>query len=166
MRHFNLFFDRLLLVLACFAAAIFAAIALAIPLNVVLRNGYGTAIRGLLDVIEFGILAATFLAAPWVLSKNGHVSVDLVVSALPHRGRRVANLMANVIGTAVSATFFWYAVQAMLASYARGAMVRATFIYPEWWVLAIIPVSMALIVVEFLRRFLRPTDGARSLSGL
>lgn len=166
MRQFNLFFDRLLLVLAGFAAAIFAAIALAIPVNVVLRNGYGTSIRGLLDVIEFGILAATFLAAPWVLWKNGHVSVDLVVSALPRRGRRLADLLANLIGMAMSLVFFWYAMQALLTSYARGAMVRATFIYPEWWVLAIIPVAMALIVIEFLRRLLRPTEGARSVSGL
>lgn len=166
MHKFNLIFDRLLLLLACLAAAIFAAIALAIPLNVVLRNWFGTSIRGLLDVIEFGILAATFLAAPWVLSKNGHVSVDLVVSALPHRGRRLVDLLANLIGLAVSSVFFWYAVQAMLTSYQRGAMVRATFIYPEWWVLAIIPASMALIVVEFLRRLVHPTEAARSLSGL
>lgn len=166
MRRLDHLFDRLLLGLACAAAVIFAAIALAIPVNVVMRNVNGTAIRGLFEVIEFGLLAATFLAAPWVLSRNGHVSVDLVVSALPKAGRRVAETLANLIGMGVSAVFFWYALQAMLASYARGSMVRATFTYPEWWTLAIIPVAMALIVLEFLRRLLLPTGGDRALTGL
>jgi TRAP-type C4-dicarboxylate transport system permease small subunit len=166
MRRFELLFERLLLGLAVAAAVIFAAIALAIPVNVVMRNMTGGAIRGLFEVIEFGLLAATFLAAPWVFSRNGHVSVDLVVSVLPRAGRRIADTLANLIGMTISAIFFWYSGEAMLASYSRGSMVRATFIYPEWWTLAIIPVAMALIVIEFLRRLLRPAGGKRILTGL
>lgn len=166
MRRFDLLFDRLLLGLAIVAAVIFAAIALAIPVNVALRNLTGGGIRGLFEAIEFGLLSTTFLAAPWVLSRNGHVSVDLVVSALPRGGRRVADALANLVGVAVSAAFFWYAVEAMLASYARGSMVRATLTYPEWWTLAIVPAAMALIVIEFLRRLLRPAGGDRALTGL
>lgn len=167
MHRLEHLFDRLLLGLAIAAAAIFAATALVIPVSVVMRNVNGSAIRGLFEVIEFGLLAATFLAAPWVLSKNGHVSVDLVVSVLPRGGRRIADWLANLIGMAISSVFFWYALQAMLASHARGSMVRATFTYPEWWTLAIVPVAMALIVIEFLRRLLRPAGGGgRDLTGL
>lgn len=166
MQRLDRMFDHLLFSLACVAAVILAAIALAIPVSVVMRNVSGGAIRGLFEVIEFGLLSATFLGAPWVLSRNGHVSVDLVVSNLPRRGRRIADALANLIGMAVSAVFFWYAVQAMLASLSRGSMVRASFTYPEWWTLAIIPVAMALIVIEFLRRLLRPAGGDRALTGL
>lgn len=166
MRRLDRLFDRLLLGLAIAAAVIFAAIACAIPVNVLMRNLNGSAIRGLFEVIEFGLLSATFLAAPWVLSRNGHVSVDLVVSNLPVRWRRIADILANLIGMTVSAVFFWYALQAMLTSLARGSMVRATFTYPEWWTLAIIPVAMALMVIEFLRRLLRPARGDRALTGL
>lgn len=160
-------FDRVLLALAWLAAAIFAAIALAIPVNVVLRNGFGTAIYGLLELIEYGLLAATFLAAPWVLAKNAHVSVDLVVSALGPGWRRLFEALANLTGAAVSAVFLWYALEAAARSMARGSMVRASFIFPEWWLLSIAPLAMALILVEFLRRLLRPAAaGDRRLMGL
>ncbi len=160
-------FDRLLLALAWVAAAIFAATALAIPVNVVLRNGFGMAIYGLLELIEYGLLAATFLAAPWVLAKNAHVSVDLVVSTLGPGWRRLFEALANLIGAAISAVFLWYAFEAAARSMARGSLVRASFVFPEWWLLSIAPVAMALILVEFLRRLLRPASAAgRRLTGL
>lgn len=160
------FFDRLLLALAWAAAAVFASIALLIPVNVLLRNGFGTAIYGLLDLIEYGLLGATFLAAPWVLARDAHVSVDLVVGALPRRGRLFVSSLANLIGLAVTAVFLWYSIEAVGASLSRGSMVRTSFTFPEWWVLSVIPASMALILVEFLRKLLRPAKAGRSLTGL
>jgi len=159
-------FDRLLTALAWGAAAIFAATALLIPVNVVLRNGFGTAIYGLLDLIEYGLLGATFLAAPWVLAKNAHVSVDLVTTALGPRMRRVFAITANLIGAAVTAVFLWYALQAVDTSMSRGSMVRTSFTFPEWWVLSVVPASMALILIEFLRKLLRPEHVDRRLTGL
>jgi TRAP-type C4-dicarboxylate transport system permease small subunit len=30
--------------------------------------------------------------------------------------------------------------------------VRQTLVFPEWWALAVMPLSMALMVIEFVRR--------------
>lgn len=159
-------FDRLLLALAWAAAAVFAATALLIPVNVMLRSGFGMAIYGLLELIEYGLLGATFLAAPWVLARNAHVSVDLVSGALGPRMRRAFEILANLIGAAVSAVFLWYAIEAAGNSMARGSMVRTAFTFPEWWVLSVVPASMALILAEFVRKLLRPAPAQRSLTGL
>ena len=49
-------------------------------------------------------LAATFLAAPWVLSQKAHVTVDLITSALPNStGCRVPSI--------VSATALGYRIE-------------------------------------------------------
>ncbi len=145
-------FTRLLRLLAWLAAAIFAGIVLLIPLDLVLRNAFGISIYGLLDAIEYGLLAATFLGAPWVLFLNAHVSVDLFVGRLSGRPRRMADALANGLGASAAAVFLWFAVDAMLQSIARGTLVRTAFVIPEWWVLAVAPASMTLIVIEFIRR--------------
>lgn len=155
MHELNRAFSLLLVALAGVAAAIFAAIAVLVPLNVLLRNAFDTTLYGLLDAVEYGLLAATFLAAPWVLSKNAHVSVDLVVAALPPAATRIVTAISYTIGALVSAVFLWFAVEALLPSIARGTMIRTAFTIPEWWVLSIAPVGMALIVVEFLRKLVR-----------
>lgn len=165
MRAVNAAFDAVLYALAWLAGAIFAAIATLIPVNVVLRNGFGTTLYGLLDAIEYGLMAATFLAAPWVLANNRHVAVDLLVGALSGRSRRSVETAANLVGAAVSGVFVWYAGAALVQSFARGTMIRTAFTIPEWWVLAVAPTAMALVFVEFLRKLARGT-GARGAAGL
>ncbi|MGI9464428.1 MAG: TRAP transporter small permease subunit, partial [Aestuariivirgaceae bacterium] len=53
-----------------------AALALLITTDVVIRNlGIGN-FPWLLEVSEYVLFISTFLAAPWVLRENAHVSVD------------------------------------------------------------------------------------------
>lgn len=159
-------FDRLLGAFAALAAAILGATALLISLNVILRNAAGTTIFGLLDAVEYGLLAATFLAAPWVLARNAHVTVDLLTAALPERAaRRLARAVA-LLGFAIAAVFLRYALEAAWASAARGSMIRTAFVIPEWWVLSVAPAAFLLICVEFLRQAVRPADRGRGPTGL
>ena len=158
-------FDAVLRAMARLAAVVFACVAALIPIDLVLRNAFDASIYGLLDAIEYGLLAATFLAAPWVLSINAHVSVDLFVALLAGRARRVADTLANLVGAGAAAVFLWFAVAAAAQSVERGTMIRTAFVIPEWWVLAVAPVSMGLILVEFTRRLLR-AEGASARTGL
>jgi TRAP-type C4-dicarboxylate transport system permease small subunit len=158
-------FDAVLRMMARLAAVVFACIAALIPIDLVLRNAFDASIYGLLDAIEYGLLAATFLAAPWVLSINAHVSVDLFVALLTGRARRVADALANLVGAGAASVFLWFAVVAAAQSIERGTMIRTAFVIPEWWVLSVAPVSMGLILVEFARRLLR-TSGANARTGL
>lgn len=160
------YFDRLLTLLAWLAGAIVVAIVVAICLNVALRNIAGETIYGLFDAIEYGILAVTFLAAPWVLSKNAHVTVDLISRGLPERPSRQLARITSLIGCAVSLVFLIYAFQAMSTSMTRGSMIRTAFTIPEWWTLSVVPLSFALIAVEFLRQAIWPSVRASTEAGL
>lgn len=165
MAFLNAAFDRLLQGCAALAAAVFGLTAVAISVNVVLRNMAGTTIFGLLDAVEYGLLAATFLAAPWVLWKNAHVTVDLLTAALPPR---IARSLARIVaagGCALSSVFLVYAVEAALTSASRGSMIRTAFVVPEWWALSAAPAGFALIAIEFLRQTLRPSV-THDLAGL
>lgn len=159
-------FDRLLRLCAGIAGAILAAIVAGIALNVVLRNLFGQPIFGLLDLVEYGLLVATLLGAPWVLNQSAHVVVDLVTSALPDGPARLAARAVASLGLAVSLVMVWYGAQAMLTSFARGSVIRTAFDVPEWWVLSVLPLAFTLISAEFLRQILHPADRRNTQSGL
>lgn len=159
-------FGVLLTGLAVLSAAILAAITLVIPLNVLLRNLGLPVIYGALDAIEYGLMAAAFLGAPWVLRLNAHVQVDLITHGLPPRARRRVVLAACLLGAATCAVLGWAGLQALMQSYARSSMVRTAFTFPEWWTLTVLPLSMALCTLEFLRKIFRPEAGDTPLSGL
>lgn len=166
MRTALSFFDRLLTAFALLAGVIAVAIVAAICLNVALRNIFDETIYGLFDAIEYGLLAMTFLAAPWVLSKNAHVTVDLISRGLPPRPGRMLARITNGIGCVVALFFLIYAYQAMALSMSRGSMIRTAFTIPEWWTLSVAPLSFALITLEFLRQAIWPPARPMTETGL
>lgn len=167
MRVFSQTLQIVMDALAILAGAIFSLIAVAIAVNVVLRALDAPQIHGMVDLIEAGMVAATFLAAPWVLSKNAHVTVDVLTTALPIATRRRLARIVCVLGMAIAATLCWSALQAVLVSYGRGSMVRGILVYPEWWPLLAPTISGALLALEFARRAIAGVDVVdRQASGI
>lgn len=143
---------RLLDLCGLLAGLSFAVIAAATAWDVFLRNALGGGIRGLIDVIEYALFATTFLAAPWVLHRAGHVQVDFAVAALPPAPRLWTRRLGDLTGLAVSVVLLVYSVRTTLAAWQQGNLVLKAIVFPEWWVLAIMPFPLLLLAIEFLRR--------------
>ena len=128
------------------------AMALLVTLDVVLRNvGLGT-IAWVNEVSEYSLPVATLLVAPWLLQRNEHVRLDVLLASLPGRISRILERCIDVIGIAICAVFVWYGVRLIFDSASIGSMVVKTLAIPEWWQYALVPVSFFLLAVEFARR--------------
>jgi TRAP-type transport system small permease protein len=126
-----------------------------IALDVALRNLAGTGFPWLIDAIEYGLFIGTFLAAPWVLREGAHVRVDIVITTLPAGGAALLETLADLIGLAVCLVLLWYGIKVTLTAQALGSMVLKSIIFPEWWALAVIPLSSLLLAIEFVLRLCR-----------
>jgi TRAP-type C4-dicarboxylate transport system permease small subunit len=143
----TLLYDRVLQGLAACAAVLLGASALAITLDVVGRNlGLGT-LPWILEVSEYVLPLATFLVAPWLLRRNEHVRLDVLLRAWPW-----LNHVTNAVGLAVCAVLVLYGVRTILNSAQQGAMVFKSVVFPEWWLYAPVPLCFTLLGVEFVRR--------------
>jgi len=163
--RFEAAFKRIVLALAVLAGAILSVIALAIPVDVTLRACCSAAIFGLGDLTEHGIAAATFLGAPWVLMRNGHVAVDIVINNLPLRARARLAVLVNVVGAAVSAIFAFYMGTALSIALGRGSIAVGIIAVPEWLTFVAPTISLALFAIGFLLRIGRDRQ-ARQVQGL
>jgi TRAP-type C4-dicarboxylate transport system permease small subunit len=143
----TLFYARLLQGLALCAALLLGLSAAAITLDVVGRNiGLGT-LPWILEVSEYVLPLATFLVAPWLLYRNQHVRLDVLLQAAPWLGR-----VADLLGLAVSAVLVVYGLRTILNSAQQGGMVFKSVVFPEWWLYAPVPLCFALLSFEFVRR--------------
>jgi TRAP-type transport system small permease protein len=137
---------------AATAALILGAMALAVTADVLARNiGLGT-LPWVLEVSEYCLPLATFLAGPWLLYRNEHVRLDVLLRGLPPRQARALDITANLIGLAISAVFVVYGVRTALDSARQGSMVLKSVVFPEWWLFVPVAVCFGLLVIEFLRR--------------
>jgi TRAP-type C4-dicarboxylate transport system permease small subunit len=139
------------------ACAVIAALLLGITAvfvtgDVVARNvGLGT-LPWILEVSEYVLPLATFLVAPWLLARNEHVRLDVLLTSLPSRLARMLARAGDLLGLAVCAVFVVYGARAIASSAQQGSLVIKSVVFPEWWLYAPVPACFALLAIEFVRR--------------
>ncbi len=143
-----------------FAAGVgLGVLAVLITVDVVIRNAGIGNFPWLLEVSEYVLFAATFLAAPWVLRESAHVSVDVLLTGLPPGARRAFGLLANALGIGISGIVTWYALRVTSDAYERGDLIFKELVVPEWPFLAVVAVSGGLLVAEFALKLVSQDDG-------
>jgi TRAP-type C4-dicarboxylate transport system permease small subunit len=138
--------------MAWIAALVLGVMALAVTLDVVGRNlGWGNT-GWVVELSEYSLPMATLLVAPWLLYRNEHVRLDIVLTMLPKPIALALERLADALGILICAVFVWYGSKLIADSAQLGSMVIKTLSIPEWWQYALVPVSFLLLAVEFARR--------------
>lgn len=159
-------YDRLYSVLGALTAIAFAVMAVSISVDVIVRNvGLGT-VPWINEAAEYVQFAAVFFGVPWVLRLGAHVRVDMILRAAPPRVAVALEALANLFGIAISATLLYFTVAVGRAAWRDGALVIKSFVFPEWWIFALLAVSALLLLIEFTRRLwsARTAAGGRAPS--
>ena len=134
------------------AGILLGAMALAVTLDVVIRNlGLGNT-GWVVELTEYSLPVATLLVAPWLLHRNEHVRLDALVVSVPRKLALLLERLADVVGILICAVFVWFSVKLILDSARLGSMVVKTLAIPEWWQYVLMPVCFGLLAVEFIRR--------------
>lgn len=141
------------------AALLFAAVAVLVAADVVMRNlGLGN-LPWIVEISEYSLPVGTFLAAPWLLYRNEHVRVEILVNALPRPAAAALDRIADLIGLVACLGLAWYGIAVIRDSANIGSLIIKTLVFPEWWLFVPLPFGAVLLAIEFLRRLLRPLFG-------
>jgi TRAP-type C4-dicarboxylate transport system permease small subunit len=145
-------YTRLLHACAVIAALLLGVTALLVTGDVVARNvGLGT-LPWILEVSEYVLPLATFLVAPWLLARNEHVRLDVLLTALPSPLARALARAGDLLGLAICAVFVIYGARTIAGSAQQGSLIIKSIVFPEWWLYAPVPVCFGLLAIEFVRR--------------
>jgi TRAP-type C4-dicarboxylate transport system permease small subunit len=134
------------------AALVIGALALLVTFDVIARNSGLGSFPWVVEVSEYSLPLATFLAAPWLLYRNEHVRIDMLLTALPGGVARQIDRVADLIGLGVCAVFVWYGLKVIADSAELGSLVIKTLVFPEWWLFVPVPLCFGLLGIEFIRR--------------
>jgi TRAP-type C4-dicarboxylate transport system permease small subunit len=146
------FYDLLMQGCGVAAALTIGAMALLVTFDIVARNTGLGSFPWVVELSEYSLPLATFLAAPWLLRRNEHVRLDMLLTALPGPIARQLDRVADLIGLTVCAVFVWYGVKVIVDSSRLGSLVIKTLVFPEWWLFVPVPLCFGLLGMEFARR--------------
>lgn len=154
-------FRRLLDGLAALAALLLLAMVVLTTGDIVLRNLAGGGFAWANEVSEYALYLMTLLTAAWLLRRAQHVRLDLLLIVVPPRLAWLLELAGDLVGLAVSLALTRYGFSMTHESLGLGAITIKNLVFPEWWLLAPLPITFALIAVEFVFRLHRLAGGER-----
>lgn len=152
--------------LAYFSAFLILSMSLWITYDVVTRNLFGWASPWAFDLSEYSLVWMTFLAAPWILLRDSHVRVEIVIDALGPSAHRVIGVIVSIFGLIVCLVLAWRtgiaAVEYAQNDVRMGRIWNIPRIYPYF----VVPFGSALLGMAFIGRlalYLREPDPEATL---
>lgn len=148
-------FDRLLALTAVIPGVIIALLALGVAWEVFTRNLGLTGFYWMLEAVEYGLLILTMIGAAYVLSIGRHVTVDLILNAVPPHIHRWFRIVIDLVIVLVSAIILYYGIVATQLAYVEDSTLYKSFDIKEWMPMAVVPIGMGLFTIEAVRQFIR-----------
>ncbi len=155
-------FGRLFDALAQAAALTLLATVAIVSADILLRNLAGSGIAWSNEVSEYALYFITLLTAPWLLRRGQHVRIDLVLTVVPPPVAWLMELLSDILGLGTSLLLVRYGTQMTYDSWRLGSITIKNLVFPEWWLLAALPLFFALVAVEFVFRLHRLLTGERA----
>jgi C4-dicarboxylate transporter DctQ subunit len=157
-------YDAILYGMAWLAGLLMAAMMLVIFVDVVLRNlGYQSSAH-FFTFTEYALLAVPCLGAPWLVREKGHIYVEILLMALAPRWRARLTWAIGVVCMVVCAIHAWYGGAVTLNDFLQNEKDVRSLDMPRWMVVGFIPLSFAMMALEFLRFLVRRENFLGSLT--
>lgn len=152
-------FDSLNRCLAAVACALLVLITLAICTEILTRWLFDISNLWLVEMSEITLLYITFLGAAWVLGKDRHVTLDVVLNSIGDAGRRRLHIMLSIVGALTCFVITWFGIAIMIDQF-QNDIREPTMMAPRtFWITAVIPFGFFLLGIQFLRRAVRSALG-------
>jgi TRAP-type C4-dicarboxylate transport system permease small subunit len=148
-------YGRFLNALAVIAALTLLAMVVVVTADILLRN---LVVKGFVwanEVSEYALYLITLLTAPWLLRRGQHVRLDILLTAMPRRAAWLMEAVGDTLGFVICLIMIRYGTLMTYDAWRIGSITIKNLVFPEWWLLAPLPVTFVLLAVEFVFRFRR-----------
>ncbi len=146
--------ERIGLYLGYIAGALILVMMLTVVYDVLARHIFNAPTLWMIDLNEYLLPYVTFIPAAWILLKDGHVGVTLLVDRMQPRSQRKMRVATDILGLGYSAVMAWQGWLMALESLRAGHRFPTIYMWPRFPVYVIIPIGFALLCLAFLIRLL------------
>jgi len=92
------------------------------------------------------------LGTTWVLTKDGHVSVDILITHLKPKVQMVLNIITSLMCAAMFLTLAWYGSIVTWQLFEEGTRLVGELYPPQGAIVIIIPIGSFFLFIQCLRR--------------
>ena len=120
--------------------------------DVTLRYSINRPITWVFEATEYSLLYITFLGTAWLLKKEGHVKLDLLLNMLKPKTRTFLNIITSILLALVCLLLTWYGTASTIDHFQRGVTSVKYYEPPIFIFLMIIPIGGLLLFIQSIKR--------------
>ena len=147
--------------LAYFSAFLILSMSLWITYDVLTRNLLGWSSPWAFDLSEYALVWMTFLAAPWILLRDAHVRVEILVDAVGPRAQRAIGVAVSIVGLLICLVLAWRTGIAAVEYAQNDVRMARIWNIPRIYPYIAVPIGSAALALAFIARlalYLRDRD--------
>jgi C4-dicarboxylate transporter DctQ subunit len=133
--------DKCVLALAAISGIILLLLLIAVCFATVSRFLFNEPFSNLIDYATYSLVFVTFLGAPWLMSKRGHVNIDLLITLCPLKVQKYWNAVIDFVMVLISFAVAFIATELVHDYYINGRVMQDIMMPPQWIVLLPIPLG-------------------------
>lgn len=146
------------------AALLLVYLFLHIIYEIILRSFFASSTFVLDEFVGYAVAAMTFLALGYALDKGALIRVDLAVSHLRGRPRRLVELFCIVMSFAMAGFCAWWVGRDALRHWSRGSVSESIAEVPLWIPVGAVWLGLVLLMLQLLAYFIRVAKGGNLVS--
>lgn len=143
--------ERIIDFLAYLAGGALAFMALSVCVEVMVRALLGFSLLGVIEVNECLLVYIVFLPAAWVLKRNQHVRMEILLDRLSSRSLALVNCITSALSSVVCLVIAWYSASATWFAIQRGINRMTAVEIPLSLFFAPIIIGCLLLLIQFLK---------------
>jgi len=151
-------FDRILDILAVFASVFVFFIMCSVCYEVVARYFFNAPTTWVVEICSIILLFTPFLVGAWVLRKDGHVKMDLILVTFSLKNQALIKTITSTVAAFACLILVFYGTKLAWDFYKTHYFTNTLLRLPKSPILSIIPLGFFLLFIQSLRRA-RDTHG-------
>ena len=137
--------------LAILAGLMLVGTMLGIVLMVFMREAAIGGGSHIFSFTEWGLLWIVMAASPWLAREKGHVFIELLTAAVPHRHARIISRIVSALCVVICLFLVWYTWGAAAKAYRIGDADMRSVDMPRWLLIGAMPICFGLMAAQFAR---------------
>src|SRR5690625_4270849 len=147
----NHLIDLIIDIMAVIGRLLLVAITILVFVDIITLKLFDYSLSWIFEVNEYSLLFITFLGAAFVLRRDEHIKLDLVLNLLSNKQRRIVEIVNSFIGMIISLIVTVAGFIATMSLYERNIISEGVISIPRYLIVIIIPIGLLFITIQFFR---------------
>jgi C4-dicarboxylate transporter, DctQ subunit len=145
-------FDKVLDIMANICMFFIASIIFLMVVDIILRATVRQTLGPVTDIERILLIYIPFLCGAWLLRREGHVNVDLILARLPRIPQSILMVLFSIIGIILGMLMVWYGGKLTIELIQRKSLTLDILGTPMWVYQIPVPIGGLLLFGQFVRR--------------